>query len=115
MSKKDSGKKLNSDGWLNGAFSLTAPSSLAKSIVCIDDCNNCPLYKKGCAGNCIRWDEKVCNYCPCLGSKYVGEDGTEPITVDPTTGKKKEVDIELLKIRVIRKKLLDGMPVNMVI
>ena len=71
--------KRHPGGWL---FVPTAPVEWRGSIVCDDDCDNCPLFKNGCAGNCTRWDDAVCFNCPCLASRFAAEKN-EPTTVEP--------------------------------
>lgn len=110
-SESDSGKRTNSEGWLKGAFSLTNPSSFAGTIVCNDDCKNCKLFRNGCAGKCVRWDDMVCKGCPCLASRYANID-IEPRTIDPVTGEEAPADPELLKLRAKRKLLGDGEEVS---
>lgn len=91
---------------MTGAFSLIVPSPLAQDIVCIDDCERCPLFKNGCAGGCPRWDDLVCSFCPCLGSKYSDRPGIT--TVDADTLEERPEDPVLTKIRRIRSQLTDG-------
>jgi len=93
--------------WIMGAMSLTAPSKYIDKIVCNDDCDNCELAKKGCAKNCVRWDDLICQNCPCLASKYADTWG-ETKTVDPKTNKPAPANEKLMKMRVIRKGLQDG-------
>jgi len=107
----DNGKRTNAADWVRGAFTLTRPVDFVDSIVCIDDCDACPLFKRGCAGKCSRWDDLVCASCPCLGSKY--NDRAEISTVDPDTFEPQAPDKRLLDIRAQRKKLLDGQPVQL--
>lgn len=102
------GRRENSDGWIRGAFSLTARSPLADAVVCIDDCERCPLFTRGCAAGCNRWDTFVCSSCPCLGSRYA----CETRTVDPRTGRPEPPDPALLRIREIRRSLDDGVPID---
>jgi hypothetical protein len=100
------GKRTNSKGWVAGAFSLIVPSPLAQEVVCIDDCGRCPLFKKGCAGGCPRWDDLVCSFCPCLGSKYSNRAGIT--TVDPDTLESRPEDPYLAKVRALRARMRDG-------
>lgn len=93
--------------WIMGAMSLTAPSSLSQSVVCDDDCENCPLYLKGCAKNCVRWDDLICQHCPCLASKYADSWGDTKV-VDPKTNEPSMMDVSLLALRAVRKTLDDG-------
>jgi hypothetical protein len=108
--QRDGGKRLNSTGWVKGAFALTSPSDFVGDIVCIDDCEECPLFSRGCAGKCTRWDDLVCSGCPCLGSKYNGR--AEVTTVDPDTLEPEAPDPRLAVIRRIRESLRDGQRVD---
>ncbi len=54
------------------SYRLTKPTAKLLGIECDDDCDNCPLYLKGCAGICNRFPDKVCKGCPCRASKFVG-------------------------------------------
>lgn len=96
--------------WVEGAFSLTAPAAMRVTVVCDDDCPNCPLYLRGCAGRCVRWDDLVCSDCPCLGSKYADKLG-EPKTVNPKTKQATAPPEALLRIRELRKMAKDGQKV----
>lgn len=93
--------------WIKGAMSLTAPSSLSQTVVCDDDCENCPLYLKGCAKNCVRWDDLICQTCPCLASKYADSWG-ETKVVDPKTNSPAEMSVTTITYRALRKTLDDG-------
>lgn len=104
------GKLEHARSWVVNSFALTAPSDFRGSIVCIDDCPNCALFKKGCAGACVRWDNFVCRDCPCLGSKYADKFG-EPETVNARTETLAPPDPRLLQIRELRRNLADGVAV----
>ena len=100
-------KRLSTE-WVMGAMSLTAPSAASHVVICNDDCENCPLFKRGCAKNCVRWDDLICKHCPCLASKYADSLGNETKCVEPKTNKSVPTDLYLLGLRVIRKTLDDG-------
>lgn len=100
------GKRTNSKGWVTGAFSLIVPSPLAKEIICIDDCPNCPLFNNGCAGGCPRWDDLVCSFCPCLGSKYLNK--ADITTVNPDTLELEDEAKHLPAVRRLRSTMQDG-------
>lgn len=104
------GKRQNSRSWTLGAFTLTQPSEMVGGVVCIDDCPNCPLWKKGCAGRCARWDDLVCSGCPCLGSRYSAKEGVA--TVNPTTLEPEPIEPRILAVRARRQTLRDGEPVS---
>ena len=69
---------------------LTRPSKWAQGIVCIANCEKCPLALKGCADECTRFDDLVCQGCPCVNHPI--KNGVD-ITFDPyasvISGKKK--------------------------
>lgn len=96
--------------WIMGAMSLTAPSKNIDKIICNDDCENCVLAQKGCAKNCVRWDDLICQNCPCLASRYADSWG-ETKTVDPKTNKPAPANETLMKMRIVRKGLQDGEPI----
>lgn len=79
---------------------------MAEDLVCIDDCERCPLYRKGCGNGCPRWDDLVCSFCPCLGSKYTDPDSVT--TVDPVTLEPAPEAPWLAAYRRIRRGLKDG-------
>lgn len=110
--RSEDGKRLNSPGWVKNAFAITSMSEIAATVICDDDCPNCRLYKKGCAGRCIRWDDMVCSTCPCLGSKWSDKHGL-PNTVNPKTGIDEFPNPVLLKISKLRKSLSEGEPIDM--
>ena len=57
---------------------LTEPPWWHKLIICNDDCDNCPLNTdQGCAKNCFRFPDLVCEGCPCRASKFAPEDINE--------------------------------------
>lgn len=100
--------------WVLRAFPPTAPSPERTQIICDDDCDNCPLYQTGkCAKKCNRWENAICNDCPCLGSRNA-DWRIRPQTVDPLNPTDEEVPILpiLLKIRRARKELEDGEKVD---
>jgi len=105
------------------SFPPTAPTSWRGTVVCIDDCPNCPLFQNGCAGfvagaddekervkgGCNRWNDLICKDCPCLGSKHADVFPNWPIrTVDTTTNTDSPPKPILAKIREARKDLEDG-------
>ena len=52
---------------------LTDPSVWRQRIVCTDNCEECPLFQKGCAGKCTRFPTAVCATCPCRASQFTGK------------------------------------------
>ena len=52
---------------------LTHPSRWASQLVCIQDCKVCPLANKGCADQCNRFIDRVCNFCPCANHEVVAD------------------------------------------
>ena len=44
---------------------LTRPSRWARGLVCINNCEICPLAQRGCAMECTRFNEDICPGCPC--------------------------------------------------
>lgn len=93
--------------WVKGAFSLTSPVVWHLDLVCIDKCEDCPLYQNGCGAKCVRWGDLVCNTCTCLGSSYADIFG-KPETVNPKTNEDAPEDPALAVIRARRKQLRDG-------
>lgn len=114
------------------AFPLTAPVSWRGTVVCNDDCDNCPLFQNGCAGGgvnskgenkgCNRWDNLVCKDCPCLASSYA-DLYREPILIDPALSVEEakefvdskqriQADPKLFQMRLKRKLLDDGEPIE---
>jgi hypothetical protein len=106
----ESGKRQNSKTWIVGAFSLTQQHEMAADVVCIDDCPNCPLWKKGCAGKCQRWDDLVCSTCPCLGSKYQDSEGVT--TVNASSLDSEPISEKLRVVHALRKRLSDGQSIS---
>ena len=51
----------------------TSPSQWRKDIVCIENCDICPLALKGCAKNCNRYWDFVCRGCPCVNHPVVNK------------------------------------------
>ncbi len=53
----------------------TQPSrpEIRMAIVCTDDCENCIMYKLGCAKKCTRFPDIVCEACPCRASIFAGD------------------------------------------
>ncbi len=49
---------------------LTVPWIEHLKIICTDNCAECPMSKLGCALQCIRFPDKVCEGCPCRASKF---------------------------------------------
>ena len=70
--------------WLKQAIKFTLQSEGVDDFVWNDDCDNCALHDKGCAKNCARWPDMICNNCPCLASKFAKRGG-ELRTVHPRT------------------------------
>ena len=60
----------------------TTPSPVRFGIVCIDDCDSCPLYAK-CVKICNRFPDMVCSTCPCRASKFIGEKEINDIGTKP--------------------------------
>ena len=50
---------------------LTKPSRWINNIVCIDNCEICPLADKGCAKQCNRFTDLVCIGCPCANHSSI--------------------------------------------
>lgn len=76
-------------------------------MVCTDKCEDCPLYTKGCGAKCVRWNDLVCNDCPCLGSAYADVFGPAE-TVDPKTDKDKAADPVMAELSKLRRTKKDG-------
>lgn len=50
---------------------LTPPSWFHKLVICNDDCDNCIMNTpSGCAKECFRFPDLVCEGCPCRASKF---------------------------------------------
>lgn len=107
FTKTDRKRKALSRQWVINAFPLTAPVHWRETIVCNDDCVNCPLWQNGCAGNCVRWNDLVCKDCPCLSSKYADLFG-DVLTVDPRTNQDADAKPGLEEARKVRRTLEDG-------
>ncbi len=59
---------------------LTKPAQkLLKLIICNNQCDTCPLYLKGCAGNCNRFPTDVCASCPCRSSPDASNVNDAPV------------------------------------
>jgi hypothetical protein len=43
------------------------------TVVCTDDCDNCIMFKLGCARRCARFPDNVCEACPCRASAFAGQ------------------------------------------
>ena len=68
-------------------YKWTTPSKWRLGIVCTDDCDNCPIYLKGCGRKCNRFPDAVCEACPCrasVGAVDINEGA--PIVKDETGG-----------------------------
>lgn len=52
---------------------MTVPSPWRKKIVCTDQCDQCPMYLRGCAKVCVRFPDSVCSVCPCRASEGAGD------------------------------------------
>ncbi len=68
MSRGPTGAKLDGGITPMPGYRLTVASEKRKWIVCSNQCDTCPLYLNGCAGNCIRFPTDVCADCPCRAS-----------------------------------------------
>lgn len=97
--------------WTRSALHLTVPTrNLVRQVICQDDCARCPLFTNGCAGACMRWDDAVCLFCPCLGSRHTTERDVR--TVDPDDDEREHPAVGgLMLIRARRRELEDGQPV----
>lgn len=53
----------------------TTPTKLRTrmTVVCTDDCENCIMFKLGCAKRCTRFPDIVCEQCPCRASAFAGK------------------------------------------
>ena len=47
---------------------LTKPVDWRVGIVCVERCDTCVLSLRGCARDCIRFPDLVCQTCPCRAS-----------------------------------------------
>lgn len=65
--------KRRSRNWAKAAFHITTPSPWRTLVCCTDECETCPLFNEGCARRCVRWDDMVCEDCPCLASEGAGK------------------------------------------
>lgn len=90
-------------------------NTLAATVVCNDDCEHCPMFTRGCAKHCNRWDDLICKDCPCLASQYADAWG-ETKTVNHKTNDPVDVNPYFMLLRSVRKGLGDGesIPVDVV-
>ena len=79
MGRGPTGAKLDGGITPMPAYRLTKPTNgRRKWVICNSQCDTCPLYQNGCAGNCNRFPTDVCADCPCRASMFVGKVNEAP-------------------------------------